>query len=190
MTQYFKEFGNIICYSEKRKNCEKWDRRTIAINTFTLYLGESKGKSVDDRNYSMSVTNHAAGLGTCTQSGMTIQSYLSWETRLGKFADHTEFHSWDCEFPNRSLLEEIEVAESLADLVTPQSLKGKDFLDCEELDLMMSGRIEEVARGMGSPRRASNRRRRTSEGPELAYVRGGTRGGGEKGELTFCRGTV
>ena len=50
----------------------------------------------------MSVTNHATGIGTCTQSGMTIQSYPSSEMHLGKFPDHTEFQSWTSE---QSLLE-------------------------------------------------------------------------------------
>ena len=54
---------------------------------------------------------------------------------------------------------------------------------------------EYVARVMGSPRQAYNRRRRTCEGPEPACVRapfrngGGTRRRG-KDELTSCRGTV
>ena len=52
----------------------------------------------------------------------------------------------------------------------------------------------DVARGMGSPRRASNRRRRTHEGPRTCVcantlsVGWHTQGG--KGELTSCRGTV
>ena len=52
----------------------------------------------------------------------------------------------------------------------------------------------EMARGMGSPRQVSNRRRRTRKGPEPACVQHPTRTGwhtqGGKDELTSCRGTV
>ena len=44
------------------------------------------------------MVHHAAGTGTCTQSGMTIPSYPSSEMRLGKFPDHTEFQSWIVNF--------------------------------------------------------------------------------------------
>ena len=48
----------------------------------------------------MSMThNHAAGIGTKTQSGMTIYSvFRTPEMHLGKFPDHTEFHSWRVTF--------------------------------------------------------------------------------------------
>ena len=51
-----------------------------------------------------------------------------------------------------------------------------------------------VAREMGSPRQAQNRRRRTPEGPKPACVLSPFRAGWqvqvEKDELTSCRGTV
>ena len=54
--------------------------------------------------------------------------------------------------------------------------------------------ITKMARGMGSPRQAFNRRRRTREGPEPACVRAPLIGGwhtqGRKDEFTSCRGTV
>ena len=53
------------------------------MNTFTLLVGKSKGKSLDDRNCLVSMTNHAAGIGTCTRSGMTIPRYPSSEMHLG-----------------------------------------------------------------------------------------------------------
>ena len=77
---------------QRRERIEK--SRTIATNTFALLFGKTKGKSLDDRNCLMSMTTHAAGIGTCTQSGMTIPSYLSSELHLEKFPDHTEFQSW------------------------------------------------------------------------------------------------
>ena len=44
ITQWFKKFGNTVGNSEKRRNWEKWERRTIATNTFTLLSGKSKRK--------------------------------------------------------------------------------------------------------------------------------------------------
>ena len=63
-------------------------------------------RSLDGGNYPMSMTNnHAVGIATCTQSGMSIPSYLSSEIHLGQFPGHTEFQKLDCEFPNGSLRE-------------------------------------------------------------------------------------
>ena len=93
-------------------------------------------------------------MGTCTQSGMIIPSYLSLEMHLGKFPDHTEFQSWIVNFrtevcskaknPTRALqwITEIEAAKSLDDLITPKSITGKDFPDYEELDLMMASALK------------------------------------------------
>ena len=111
-------------------------------------------KSPDDRNFPMSMTNHATGIGTCTQSGMTIPSYPSSEMHLGKFPDHKEFQSRIVNFrtevcskaknPMLALqwIKEIEVAKSLHDLFTPKSITGKDFPDYEELALMMAAALK------------------------------------------------
>ena len=48
----------------------------------------------------MSMTNHAVGIGTCTQS-MMIPSYLPSEMHLQKFPDQTEFQSWIVNFQAR-----------------------------------------------------------------------------------------
>ena len=97
---------------------------------------------------------HAAGIGTCTQSGMTIPSYLSSEMRLGKFTDHTEFQSWIVIFRTEvcskgktstlalQWIKEIETAKSLEELITPKSITGKDFPVHEELDLMMAASLK------------------------------------------------
>ena len=55
-------------------------------------------KSLDDRNCIMSMTNYATGIGTCTQSGMTIPSYPSSEMHLENSPDHTELQSWIVNF--------------------------------------------------------------------------------------------
>ena len=43
--QLFKKFGNTIGDSENKRNWEKWERRTIAINTPTLLFADSQRKS-------------------------------------------------------------------------------------------------------------------------------------------------
>ena len=93
----FKKFGDIFGYSENRRNWEKWERRTIAVNTFILFLGTSKTKSLNGGKRPKFMTNHAGGVGTCTQ-GMTIPSYLSSEMHLQKFPDQTKFQSWIVNF--------------------------------------------------------------------------------------------
>ena len=95
--KWFKKFGDIIGYSENRRNWEKWERRTIAVNTFILFLGTSKTKGLNGGKRPKFMTNHAAGVGTCTQ-GMTIPSYLSSEMHLQKFPDQTKFQSWIVNF--------------------------------------------------------------------------------------------
>ena len=62
------------------------------------FSGKAKEKSLDDSNCPKSMTHHAAGIGTCTQSGMTITGHLSSEMHLGKCPDHTEFQSWIVNF--------------------------------------------------------------------------------------------
>ena len=102
----------------------------------------------------VSVTNnHAAGIGTCNQSGMTVPSYLSLEMHLGKFPDRTEFQCWRVNYrtevcskaKNHSLalqwIKEIETAKSLDDLITPKSITGKNFSDCEEMALMVAAAL-------------------------------------------------
>ena len=93
-----------------------------------------------------SLTHHAADIRTCTQSGMTIPSDPSSAMHLGKFPNHTECQSWTVNFrtevcskarnPTLALqwIKEIEAPKSLDDLITPNSITGKDFLDYEELD--------------------------------------------------------
>ena len=39
-------------------------------------------------------------------------------------------------------IKEIEATKSLDDLITPKSITGKDFTDCEELDLMVASALE------------------------------------------------
>ena len=93
------------------------------------FFGKRQGKSLDDRNGLKSMAHHAAGIGTCTQSGMINPSYPTSEMHLVKCPDHTEFQSWIVNFrtevcsktknPTRALqwIKEIEAAKSLDDLM-------------------------------------------------------------------------
>ena len=57
-----------------------------------------RGFIEENRNCLKSVAHHAAGIGTCTLSGMINPSYLSSEMHQGRFPDHTEFQSWIVNF--------------------------------------------------------------------------------------------
>ena len=85
----------------RREGIEKsGSEEPLAINTFTLLSGGgARGK--ESRRQKLSYVYDkpcAAGIVTCTQSGMTIPSYLSSEMNLGNFPDHTEFQSWIVNF--------------------------------------------------------------------------------------------
>ena len=93
-------------------------------------------KSLAGGKCPVSMTNHAAGIGTCTQSGMTTPSYLSSEMHLQKFHDQTEFQSWIvnvrseicAEAKNLALvlqwIKKIKAASSLKELISPKSITG------------------------------------------------------------------
>ena len=71
---------------------ELWERRTVAINTFTLLFSKSKErKHLDDKTSVMSMTNHAVVIGNCTRS-MTIRSYLPSDASAN-FPDQTNFQA-------------------------------------------------------------------------------------------------
>ena len=119
------------------------------------FQGRAGQKSLDGGNCPLFMTIYpAAGIGTCTQSGMTIPSYPSSEMHLGKFPDHMELQSWIVNFrteicstaknPTLALqwIKEIETTKSLEALITPKSITGKDCPVYEELDLMMAAALK------------------------------------------------
>ena len=107
-----------------RRNWEKWKRRTIAIDTFSLLFEKSKTKSLDGGKCPVSMTNHTVGIGTCIQ-GMAIPSYLSSEMHLQKFPDQTKFSELGREFPSRNLR---KGEESRARAWSRDERKGATFL--------------------------------------------------------------
>ena len=76
---------------------------------------------------STSLTNHAAGTGTCSQSRMTIPSYLSPEMHVGKFPDHTEFQIWIVNFRTEVLL---KGEESHARFAVDQGNRSNQIAGC------------------------------------------------------------
>ena len=98
ITQWFEEIWQLhreIREDKIEKSGSAEPLQSILLPCFSVGARE---KGLDDRNCPMSMTNHAAGIGTCTQSGMTIPSHPSSEMRLGKFPDHTDFQSWIVNF--------------------------------------------------------------------------------------------
>ena len=123
---------------QRREEIEKsGSEKTIATNTFTLFFRKRKGKMPGRQMSLKSMSHHAAGIGTCTQSGMINPRHSSSEMHLGKFLNHTEFQSWivnlrtevcsKAKNPTHALqwIKEIEAAKALDDLNTPKSTTGK-----------------------------------------------------------------
>ena len=138
---------------------------------------------MDDRNCLKSMTHHAAGVGTCTRSGMTIPSHPSSEMHLGRFLDHTEFQSWIVNFrsevcskvknPTRALQWIKDgAAKSLDDLISPTSTMGKDFPDNEELDLMMTSALKRCYDKQTHFRKEDQCRRAESSKKDHRFLRG------------------
>ena len=100
------------------------------------------------------MTNHAVGIGTCTQS-MTIPSHVFSEMHLQKISDQTEFLSWIVNFQTMVCAKAKNLALVLqwikkskqparwrSSSIRNQPNTGKDFSDYEELDLMMSAELK------------------------------------------------
>ena len=110
----------------------------------------ARRRSLDDKISLMSMTIHAVGIGTCSQS-MTIPSYLPSEMHLQKSLGIStldrEFPSWSLRKTEESRAriavdQEIEATSSLKDIINPKSITKKDFSDCEELYLMMGAELK------------------------------------------------
>ena len=78
--------------------------------------------------------------GLCTQSGMINPSHPSSEMHP---AGLVNFRT-KAENPTRALqwIKEIEAAKSLDDFITQKSITGQNFLDYEELDVMMTSALK------------------------------------------------
>ena len=98
--KWFKKFGDIIGYSEKR-NWEKWKRRTIAVNTFILFVGKSKTKSLDGGKRPMFMTAHAVDIGTCNSRHDNSELSLLGDASE-KIPWPYEIPKLNSEFPSRS----------------------------------------------------------------------------------------
>ena len=135
---------------------EKELRKVGAKNHCNQYLYLAfKGKqekSPDGGKCLMSMTNHAAGIGTCTQKWHDNSELSLLGDRSEKIPDQAESQSWDVNFraevcaKNLALalqwIKEILAASSLKDLINPKSITGQNFPACEELDLMMVANLK------------------------------------------------
>ena len=101
-----RNFGNTIGDSEKRRNWEKWEWRTIAINTFTLLFRWKRGKKVQMTEIVLSLwPTMPRVLGLVLESGMTFPSYFSSGDASGKIPWPYGISELGCEFPSGSLRE-------------------------------------------------------------------------------------
>ena len=91
--QHHREFRK---EKELRKYGSEEPLQPLPLPCSSVRAGE---KGLDDRNCFMSMTNRAAGIGTCTQIGTTIPSYPSSEVQMHGISE------LDCKLPNRCLLE-------------------------------------------------------------------------------------
>ena len=79
------ESRNLVTSSgiHRREGIEKsGSEKSLQPVPLPCFSGRAKEKSLDDNNCLKSMTHHAAGIGTCTQSDMTIPSYPSSEMHL------------------------------------------------------------------------------------------------------------
>ena len=90
ITQWFKEFGDIIGHSENRRNWGKGERRTIAVNTFILFSGKSKTKNLDGGKRPLFMTGHV----NSELSPLGNAPVIPWPNKISEP---------NCEFPSRSL---------------------------------------------------------------------------------------
>ena len=100
--------GNLATPSgiQRREGIEKiGSKEPLQTTHLPCFSVRAREKCLDERNCLMSMTNHAAGIGTCSQSGLTIPSYPSSEMHLGKFLDTYGISELDCKLPNIGLLE-------------------------------------------------------------------------------------
>ena len=98
--------------------------------------------------------------GNIIEPGRGVRRYPISELHLGKFTDSVEFQSWSVNFKtevcaNSILLQvtmqwikEVEMAKSIHDLMTSQSITGpRDFTDYEMLDAKIAPALDRFLRG-------------------------------------------
>ena len=136
-----RDLATLSWIADDVEDCEKkkefWERRTIAINTFTLLFSKSEERKSRRQMSLMSMTDTMPWV-----CGLALKWHDNSElSHLGdassKFLDQTEFQSWIVNFQV-----EVEATSSLKDLISPKSSTEKDFSDYEEIGFDNGGRIE------------------------------------------------
>ena len=93
------EIWQYIGNSGKRKNWEKWERRSIAINTFILCVLKKKQDNKSRRWKASHVKDKPCrGYWDLHSRHDNFRSYFSSEMRLQKFPDQLKFQSWKVNF--------------------------------------------------------------------------------------------
>ena len=72
---------------------------------YPAFFAKVNEKFLHDTNCLKSMAHHAAGIGNCTQNGLTIPSHPSSEMHLGQFHRPYGISELECKLPNRGLPE-------------------------------------------------------------------------------------
>ena len=101
--------------------------------------------------------NHTGGELVLTVVWLIVRDFRFSELHLGKLSDSMEFQSWKVNFKNWSMfkaadphltmqwIKEVEMAKSIDDLMTSQSITGRrDFPDYDMLDAMIASALKRL----------------------------------------------
>ena len=132
ITQWFKKFGGVIGDSEDRRTWEKWERRTVAINTFTLLFSKSKEKK--STRQKKSYVYDLPCRGKCDLYSEWHDNFgvissrrcickIPWPNGISKLG--REFSSWSLRKSEESRARIAEAGSSLKDLINPKTIYGK-----------------------------------------------------------------
>ena len=153
ITQWFKKFGGVIGDSEDRRTWEKWERRTVAINTFTLLFSKSKEKKSTRQKKVLCLwltMPWVMGLVLIVSWQFGVISSrrcickIPWPNGISKLG--REFSSWSLRKSEESRARIAEAGSSLKDLINPKPFTGKRFLWLWRIGFGDGDRIETMLR--------------------------------------------
>ena len=103
--QWFMKFGGIIGDSERRRNWEQWEWRTIATNVFSLLFGKRKGKTSERQKLSQVYGSPSRGYRDLYSKWHDKSEWSFLGDASGKIPRPYGISELDCELTNRGLLE-------------------------------------------------------------------------------------
>ena len=140
---------SLIGFSEKRRNWEQLERRNHCKQYLHFASQWEQGEQVCTTKSLMSMTDNAVGIGTCTQkhenSELMHLQKISWPNGISSWV--VNFQTEVCaKAKNLALvlqwIKKIEATISLKEPFNPKSISRKDFVDNEEMDLMMAAELK------------------------------------------------